>query len=280
MMTGRRMTPEQRKRFSDWATRELNLEEIMHSGNLRGELSIRQYMPATANVDDVLANLERKQRQRVEVLKAESHARIEAIENTFSRDELFRLAYVPFVIAELVWDYADTVIIMAQKLGNPATRRLSRVIRSARVEYNRLRHQFIDQKQRDREIENGYVFEDATRRITSQMMLNVKLDIHSEYPDLDECSRDLLLAVYQCHITSRALLLYLDRKSAEVAKRIGRKIGKMLPPPYYEMDKVIPEFIGDKPASERFRKMMRDYINTFATQIALVEMGDIEYIHN
>lgn len=271
------MTPAQQKRLGELMMRDITAVDIMHApGAMLPGIAAMPNAPRVGlpidNIDDLLDNLERTQKERAEMRE---RAHRDRIDKMFNREELFRFAYVPFVIAELVWDYADTVIIMSQNLGNPATRRLSRAIRNARTDYDRLRHQYIDEEHREREIENGYVFEEATKRITAQMMLNVRIDINSEYPALNDKSRDLLLAVYQCHITSRALLRYLDRQSERIAKRVGHSIGKMLPPAYYIMDKLIPEFIGDKPASAHFRKLMNDYIDTFATQMALVELNDI-----
>lgn len=61
-----------------------------------------------------------------------------------------------------------------------------------------------------------------------------------------------------------------------MAERVGHAIGKMLPHSYYVMDRLIPEFVGDKPASPRFRELMSRYVDTFANQIALVELNDID----
>lgn len=225
-----------------------------------------------ANLKKEIERLRREKEHRDAIEEAK---RRERVAQMFDRETLFRFAYVPFVIAELVWDYADTVIIAAINLGQPETRKLSRAIRDARREYEHLRYEVINNDTRNREIENGYVFEDAVNDITRQMLLNVRLDINSEYPDLEDKSRDLLLSVYQCYITSRALLKYLDRESAKVEKRVGHRIGRMLPPPYYVMDALIPEFIGDKPASDKFKKLMQTYIDTFANQIALIELNDV-----
>lgn len=287
-----RMTPAQQKRLADLMTRDLNLNRSI-TGDLRsstytiqhnGQAYVGQGMLPPAimptqypcvngkSIDDMLDQLENAQNERAERAEREHQERIDKM---FNREELFRFAYVPFVIAELVWDYADTVIIMAKSLNNPATRRLSRAIRNARTDYDRLRHQYIDHEHRERELENGYVFEDAIKRITAQMLLNVRIDINSEYPALNDDSRDLLLAVYQCHIMSKALLRYLDKQSERIVKRVGHPIGKMLPPSYYVMDKLIPEFIGDKPASAHFKKLMSEYISTLAVQMALVELNDI-----
>lgn len=198
------------------------------------------------------------------------------VEDVLSRDELFRFAYVPFVIAELVWDYADSVILCASRIRGSVTRPLSRAIRQAREGYDRMRRKFIDKDHRNREIENGYVFEKIVSRITAQMLVNVRADIAREYPDLTDDCRDLLMAVYQCHILSRALLKFINEQSRMVEQRVGHPIGRILPPQYYAMDTLIPEFIGDKPASSRFRALMEQYITTLAVQIALIEYNDIK----
>ncbi len=86
---------------------------------------------APATVDDALDQLERAQNARAEHAE---RAHRERIDRMFNREELFRFAYVPFVIAELVWYYADTVLIMAKSINNPATRHLSRAFRNTRAE--------------------------------------------------------------------------------------------------------------------------------------------------
>lgn len=277
------MTSAQRKRFNELMMRDIESLSFKSSIGMNPAAMFpgmssafppipRVGIPMTS-IDDLLDNIERKQNARAEMLE---NIIIERNNKLFSREELFRFAYVPFVIAELVWDYADTVIIIAQNLRNPATRRLSRAIRNARTEYDRVRHQYIDRENREREIENGYVFEEATKQITGQMVNNIRTDIKSEYPELNDDSRDLLLAVYQCHVTSKALLRFLDRQSDVIAKRVGHSIGKMLPPSYYVMDKLIPDFIGDKPASARFRESMNEYIEQFANEMNTIGMNDID----
>nr|DAL02839.1 MAG TPA: Histone H1-like protein Hc1 [Caudoviricetes sp.] len=281
------LTPEQRKRLTNALMRDWYILTDANAGRVKYNLMqfasspvFNPTIPAIDNspiprlpdmknqsVDEMIGMIERGQRER----EAQRYAETERM---FNREETFRFAYVPFVIAELAWDYADTVIDMAYRVHNPATRRLSRAIRNARAEYNSLRHKYIDAESREREIKNGYVFEDATQHITSQLMADIRCDIQSEYPDLNDESRDLLLAVYQCHITSRALLLYLDRQTAQIEKRVGHRIGKMLPPSYYVMDKLIPEYIGDKPASDHFKQLMKQYINKFTAQIESVELND------
>lgn len=263
------LTPKQIRRLSEALAKDLDkaTDRMFNAGEVK--------MPAlrlqTTDFDTLLDHIERQRKGNEAEAEARRH---ELVRKSFSREELFRLAYVPFVIAELVWDYADSVILMSDRIGNRATRRLSRTIRRAREEYERLRHQYIDIKHREREIENGYKFEEATQNIMAQLTLNIRLDVEREYPDLDSDSRYLLVSVYQCHITSRALLMYLDRQMARAEKRLGMPIGNMLPPSYYIMDRLIMEYVGDKPASDSFRALMAQYIRTYSVQMELAELND------
>lgn len=223
------------------------------------------------SIDALLDKMEHKQKQTSALME---ELKLQRCGRMFDKEELFRFSYVPFVIAELVWDYADTVIIQAQVLRNTATIKLSREIRKARAEFVSLRRPYMIGDARERQIENGYLFEEGVGHITKQMLSNIRIDIQKEYPELEEDSRNLLVAVYQCHILSKALLRYMAKQKTATEKRVGHAIGDIMPKAYYVMDKLIPEFIGDKPCSEDFMKLKNQYIETLATQIGLVVLND------
>lgn len=205
-----------------------------------------------------------RQREEAEKLK---------LSKILDRDTLFRFAYVPFVIAELAWDYADTVLTLSAMMKTGA-KKLCRAVRELRREYERERARFIDQAHKDSEVENMYVFEDGVKDIYTQMLVNVRCDLNSEYPSLDKDSVDLLTAVYQCDITLQSLILYTQQQTSKIERIVGHRIGKILPAQVYQLARLMPEFIGDKPASERFNKLKKQYEKTFATQIALIELND------
>lgn len=197
------------------------------------------------------------------------------ISRLIDKDTLFRFAYVPFVIAQLVWDYADTILTTAAWLKISETKKLCRAVRELRRDYDRIHSAHIDAKHEASEVSNMYVFEDGVAGITKQLLLNIKIDLKSEYPDLDADHLSFLIAVYQCDITLKSLLLYTRKQTERIAKKIERNVGNILPESIYKLDKLILEFVGDKPVSNRFRKLKQQYIETFATQIALIEMTEI-----
>ncbi len=232
--------------------------------------------PNTANIgqDTQVLNealKELKVRSRFDIEREEAEKL--KLSKILDRDTLFRFAYVPFVIAELAWDYADTVLTLSAMMKTGA-KKLCRAVRELRREYERERARFIDQAHKDSEVENMYVFEDGVKDIYTQMLVNVRCDLNSEYPSLDKDSVDLLTAVYQCDITLQSLILYTQQQTSKIERIVGHRIGKILPAQVYQLARLMPEFVGDKPASERFNKLKKQYEKTFATQIALIELND------
>lgn len=205
-----------------------------------------------------------QQREERETLK---------LSKILDQDTLFRFAYVPFVIAELVWDYADTILTLSAMMRNGA-KKLCRAVKELRRDYDRERTPYIDEAHRDSEVENMYVFEDGVKDIYSQMLVNLRCDLKSEYPSLDNDNVDFLTAVYQCNITLQSLLLYTRKQTEKIERIVGHRIGNILPKQMYKLARLIPEFVDNKPASDRFRKLKKQYEQTFATQIALIELSD------
>lgn len=208
----------------------------------------------------------------------EQHGRTEILdrlENMLNREELFRLAYVPFVIAQLVWDYADSILNMAALLRISETKKLCRTVRMLRREYDRLRAHHIDAAHEASEVSNMYIFEDGVADITKQLLQNLQINLRSEYPELEDAYMSHLIAVYQCDITLKSLLLYTRRQTEIIEKKVYGHIGHILPEPVCQLNRLVIAFVGDKPVSEDFAKLKKQYIEKFATQIALVELNDI-----
>lgn len=191
------------------------------------------------------------------------------------QDGIFQIAYVPFVIANLVWDYADTVTRIAAMLRLGGAKKLSRRVKELKVEYDRTRLPYLDAKHQDSEIENGYIFEDAVNDITQQLLKNITFDLRCEYPNLDPEHLDFLIAVYQCDIMLNALMEYSRIKSNEVSYKLNLpSIGRMLPDAIYKLVPVMPRFAGDKPLSVEFGELRKRYIKTYASQMSRIEVGD------
>jgi hypothetical protein len=221
------------------------------------------------NIDIVVSQEEAEQIERTRQLQAEIK-----LSKVLSREELFRFAYVPFVIASLVWDYVDTIFTFVTWHKIEETKKLTRYIRGLKEDYDRLRQPYIDMEHANSEQENMLIYEDAVMGITKQMLTNIRIDLTQEYPQLEKEWIDYLLSIQQAHVLLSALILYVKRQTAKIAKKINAKVGNILPPQMYRLNEVLPQYMGNRPMSPRFATLKRQYINTFATQIALIGLND------
>lgn len=186
---------------------------------------------------------------------------------------MFRYGYVPFVIAELVWDYADTVIDMATLVSDPKTKKLSRAVRELRREYERYHDIVVDKDGKSNEESNMYAFEDEVSKIFSLYITNVKCDLAREYDQIEENTMGLLVAVYMCLLLIKSLLRYSAVQTEKASAMAGYKVIDVMPRQVHSLATLIAEFAGDMPVSKGFKDIQETYVKTFVTQISLIELN-------
>ncbi len=189
---------------------------------------------------------------------------------------MFRYGYVPFVIAELAWDYADTVIEMAIMCNNPKTKKLSRAIRTLRAEYERYHSRVVFSDGKSGEEENMYLFETEVSSLFSLYVTNIKCDLISLYSNIEENTLHLLVSVCQCLIVIKSLLRYSAIQTAKAQEMAGYPLDDVMPQSIRSVVPLINEFAGDMPVSDEFMKQEETYIKTFATQIGLIKLNLID----
>lgn len=191
---------------------------------------------------------------------------------TLDKETEFTFAYKPYVIAELAWDYADTIAKLSAnlKFGQEA-KRLSREIYRLRQEYNSYRAPDIDKERQDSEVENMYIFEDCTQDITDKLLTNLRCCLC----DFDKASALYLMAVWQCEIMLRALFRYCRRIADKIAAKTNREIPDPLPVQVSSLLTIVTacqKVVPDAPDIEGIKKQ---YIEVYASQIALAGLNEL-----
>ncbi len=185
-----------------------------------------------------------------------------------TNEELVRMSYVPLVLAELVWDYVMTIIDMASNLHIPATKKLSLTIRKLREEYKledpNIFEGIIDSRMKS---DNAELFDDNIKKIMNQYVQNVRFDLMSQYPKLDEEWVYYRIAIQQCLVLHKSLVNYTAFITGQVSTSVGINLTSFLPSSFYKLGELIPYFVGDKPMSKGFRKIEREYVKTFVAQM-------------
>lgn len=189
-------------------------------------------------------------------------------------ETLMRFAYVPFVVAQLAWDYADTIINVSSILKLDSTKKLCRAVRELKRRYDNVRAEFTNNAHLDSEVENMYVFEDGVSDLFSLYLKNIEFDLNSEYPQLDSEYRSYLLAIYQCHIVLQSIYRYAEMQKVKIEKIVGHRIGDVLPAELRKLDILVMAFVGDKPVSSKFDTQQKTYAQCIANRMSLIELCD------
>lgn len=191
------------------------------------------------------------------------------------RETLFRFAYVPFVIAKLAWDYADTITTMAAFYKLSEDKRLCREVKRLKCEYDRERSPYIDMAHQQSEEDNMYVFEDGVNDLFKLYFLNIDTDIKAAHPELDDEQVTYLKAIYQCHIVLKAIYEYVKMQTIKIEKIVGHTIGDILPKQLRQLDKYVLEFAKGRTISPKFECQQEIYIKSLANRMALIELNDV-----
>lgn len=225
-------------------------------------------IPTTASARDIISSVRRQQSMRKDLAAAVAN---EKINRSISEEERTKIAYIPFAIAELVWDYADTIIICSKR--NKQLIHLSRTIRNLRRAYLKALPRMIQTDLESGEVlDNAYIFEEGLSEQWSKMLTALLADLQTQYPDLNEESIQVLNAAYQAIILARALDRFIQKKSRKLTETAGWEVNvaNLLPRQYRAMTSLLELYIGDRPASSRFP--LADWVAVFANQIGLIKI--------
>ena len=200
---------------------------------------------------------------------------VDMMQSELSDEQLFRVAYVPFAIAELAWDYAGTVMDIAAVIKDSDTRRLGRAIRKLREEYNQHRFKFIPREYRDGERENSLLFEANIAKLMQLYTVNVKAEIRRLNPQLDASYTLMLVALWQFKLVAAALMRYcvIVRNEAEEIMRVG--MGSLLPRTFFAAVELIGHFRGDTQMGDAFMRIYNANVTALTAKIQQQKMNKI-----
>ncbi|MGM9861655.1 MAG: hypothetical protein ACI30W_03585 [Muribaculaceae bacterium] len=200
---------------------------------------------------------------------------VDVMRRELTDDELFRVAYVPFAIAELAWDYAGTVMDIAAVIRDSDTRRLGRAIRKLREEYNQHRFRFIPREYRDGERANSLLFEENISKLMQLYTANVTAELRRLYADMDANYIMLLTALWQFKLVAAALMRYcvIVRNEAEDIMRVG--MGSLLPRTFFAAAELIDHFRGDAKMGDAFMRVYNANVAALTAKIQQQQMNKI-----
>lgn len=241
---------------------------MMKSSHIFASAPVQRKMTA----DEVMREVKRrKEAERIAILKAveeKAERDKERLREVLSEDAIFSITYVPYVIAEVAWDYADTILDIAAYMKLSSTKKLCRAIKDLRREYDRTRYKIINDDWRKSETENMIMFQETLSDFFSKVYVTYRDTLKQTYTDLEENSLILVASVYECRTVLQGLSMYAAAQEKIVSSILGYQIASILPEELRKLNTLIIEFAGDCPMPDsitevqiKFAKELAEYIN-------------------
>ncbi len=201
---------------------------------------------------------------------------IDKLSEILDYDTLLRFGYVPFVIAEVAWDFADTVINLAIINRQHSTKKLCRILRELRKEYLRMKQSVLDEAHLNSEQKNMETFEDELNDYFHKLYSTNVDELLNEYPNIDEDRRMMIAESYLCYFVLQALFRYTSNISAKVAKAVGHPIGNILPDELRKLSKEIIKFAEDCPINSEIMTSKESFVSELVNYINDIELYEDE----
>lgn len=202
---------------------------------------------------------------------------LEEINRKIDKETLFLFAFVPFVIAEVAWDYADSCINLAILMRLQPTKKLCRRIRELRREYDRKRS-MIDRAHREIETENMIAFQEDYKQYFSELNNSIVSQVDEQYSGQCSDCRMMISAAYSCAVVLRALFKYVDIMSARIADILGiNAIGSIIVKELRVLEKIIIQFAGEESigGNNQFPSTLNVYVDTLVEYLLQSEIIEL-----
>lgn len=226
------------------------------------------------NINSIYASHFETHEQKLRAIRSKAEWAKQRVREALSEDAIFFITFVPFVIVEVVWDYADSIIDMAATMRLHETKALSRTIKQLRKEYDEDRYRVISNRWRKSETENMIRFQEVLYEdFFGKTFKNFKKEVETQYSDLDANSVMLIATVYCCKAVIAGLKRYCEVQEKIVASIVGFEITPIMPKQVMQLNSLIIEFAGDSPLAN-VEPMIQRCAEELANFISEVEPED------
>lgn len=233
----------------------------------RAQVYLREQVAVLPNVTGLIHYPEQEHRE----------FSIEEIKRRIDKETLYLFAFVPFVIAEIAWDYADSCIDLAILLRLYETKRLSRHIRELRRSYDRKRY-IIDRKHRQIETENMLAFQEDYKEFFSHLHHSITEQVNGQYPGQCSDMQMLIAGAYSCAVVLRSLFKYADIMSGKIASLLGITArGSIIVDELRQLAAIILQYAGEESigGDNQFPSTLNVFVDTLVEYLLQSEIIEL-----
>lgn len=188
-----------------------------------------------------------------------------------SDELLFRFGYVPFVIAEVAWDYIDTMLDMIAFLNLTELKKTVREIKNLRKDYLSLRKSVYNGSDQHEE-DNMLVFIEELKTEFSAIYRETYGMVKEKYPGRQEDYNSMIACAYVAIMVYSALFSYVYEVTQEVQEFVGHVVGKILPPHLSQTYNILIRVFEDKELKEPFKPIREKYVKELVKNIHSIKL--------
>ena len=257
----------------------INLGELH---NVNWQTSATQPLQRQMTTQQLMQELSRRKAEARELaaraLAEKAERDKKRLHEMLSEEAVFSITYVPYVIAEVAWDYADSIIDIATLMRLSETKRLCRAIKELRREYDRERYKIINDTWRKSETDNMIMFQEELKDFFSSVHRYVSDGLTEKYGKIDYDSLLLIGASYACRIVLTALDRFCAAQEKIVTSILGYSIGhQLMPKEIKKLYAVVAEFDGDTTLDrDDWKQHEAQFAEELAKYITDVELNDVD----
>jgi hypothetical protein len=165
-------------------------------------------------------------------------------------DLMFRVAYIPFVMSEVVWDYVDSLLLQAAQMRNSVTKKVAREIKLLKEQYDAYMSARLSTTLLQHTMQNcEFIQEEILNEVYSMMYKSAKACISELYDEEKKPEKIALEATaYVIKVSIRTLYKYDNWATCRVIERYGR-CGEIVPDYFRKLSFLVNNFVLDVPIS-------------------------------
>jgi hypothetical protein len=168
------------------------------------------------------------------------------IKEELDNETLYRVAYIPYVVGAIAWDYSETLCDQAAIMKIQETKKLSRAIKQLRLEYDRFRQQKIFSRYQKQEMKHCEEFQDIYSDFIGEIFNDILSQVHCYYPKLKKEYTYYLATVYMTMVVLKGLFQYARWCDDKIDSVVGKAKHSILPSHFNRLYALVQAFLGDK----------------------------------
>lgn len=193
--------------------------------------------------------------------------------------DIYKVAHAPFIAAEMTWDFADSLVNIADytrrrlpERDDKALKKLCRSVKELRKQFVRVtpnrdteQHEMLDNEQID--------FQDHIATFFTTLGYDIEFELTKAHGDIERDTLTLLRTTYLAIVCAKATMKYVSWADDYITKASGyRSTLSIMPNEMRKLANLLPQFAGNM-AIDKDNPKITQWVTTLYNKIKQIEFN-------